>query len=68
MSKAKLKQQESTWIYIQEPSIPGQKESLTKVASFIYAVATYTNYCQISQNDPVTPKIFTINNYSIIKM
>ena len=29
MSYVKVKQQKSTWIYIQKPSIPGQKESLT---------------------------------------
>ena len=28
MSRTKMKQQENTWIYIQNPSIPGQKESL----------------------------------------
>ena len=34
MSKAKLKQQESTWTYIQEPSILGQKDIVIYVTEF----------------------------------
>ena len=57
MSKAKLKYVAGKHLDLYTGAIHPWSE--TKVASFKY---TFSNYCQ---NDPVTPKIFTIDDYSI---
>ena len=66
MSKAKLKYVAGKHLDLYTGAIHPWSERITKVVSFIYTVATYSYsqnyYCQ---NDPVTPKIFTIDDYCI---